>query len=355
MKQLRGAVAPGVRIMGVVKANAYGHGAIPVSKIILDNGADCLGVAMLDEARELRQAGIAVPVLILGYTPGEQAEEAISLDITQTVYSIEGAEAISRAALKLGKQAKIHIKVDTGMGRLGFLADDNSIDNIIRAAALPGIAAEGIMTHFSVADRDDKEYTYYQHNLFSKVISCLRKKGFPDVIKHAANSAAIIDLPGVHLDMVRAGVSIYGLYPSQEVQTSKLDLMPALSFKARVAYVKTVPAGTSISYGRSFVTGGETTVATIPVGYADGYSRLLSNKAHVLVHGVRVPVIGTVCMDQFIIDVSKVPEVKVGDVVTLIGREGEQHITADELADLMGTINYEIVCMISDRVPRVYS
>lgn len=354
MKQLRRAAAPGARIMGVVKANAYGHGAVPVSNAVLRNGADYLGVAILDEARELRQAGITAPILILGYTPCEQAEEAVNLDITQTVYSWEGAHAISQAAVKLKKQAKIHIKVDTGMGRLGFPADESSVAEIIKAAALPGIAVEGIMTHFSVADTADKEYTYHQYALFSEVISQLRKRGFPDVIKHAANSAALIDLPGVHLDMVRAGISVYGLYPSQEVQKGNLDLKPALSLKARVAYVKTVPADTSISYGRTFVTKGETRIATIPVGYADGYSRLLSNKAHALAHGARVPVIGIVCMDQLIIDISEVPEVRVGDTVTLIGREGEQSVTADELADLIGTINYEIVCMISSRIPRLY-
>ncbi len=354
MKQLRRAAAPGARVMGVVKANAYGHGAVPVSKTILNNGADYLGVAILDEARELRQAGINAPVQILGYTPCDQAEEAVSLDIAQTVYSREGAEAISRAAVKLGKQAKIHIKVDTGMGRLGFPADENSVDEIIKAAALPGIAVEGLMTHFSVADTADKEYTYHQYRLFTGVISRLKEQGFPDVIKHAANSAAIIDLPGVHLDMVRAGISIYGLKPSKEVQADKLDLKPALSLKAKVAHVKTVPAGTSISYGRTFITRDETRVATIPVGYADGYSRLLSNKAHVLAHGTRVPVIGIVCMDQFIIDVSEAPGIRTGDTVTLIGREGGQSITADELADLIGTINYEIVCMISSRVPRMY-
>ena len=354
IKQLRRAAAPGARIMGVVKANAYGHGAVPVSNTVLKNGADYLGVAILDEARELRQAGITAPILILGYTPCEQAEEAVNLDITQTVYSGEGAQAISQAAVKLRKQAKIHIKVDTGMGRLGFPADETSVAEIIKSAALPGITAEGIMTHFAVADTADKEYTYRQYALFSDVISRLREKGFPEVIKHAANSAALIDLPGVHLDMVRAGISVYGLYPSQEVQKGNLDLKPALSLKARVAFVKTVPADTSISYGRTFVTKGETRTATIPVGYADGYSRLLSNKAHVLAHGARVPVIGTVCMDQLIIDISEVPEVRVGDTVTLIGREGEQSVTADELADLIGTINYEIVCMISSRIPRVY-
>ncbi|MBU7007974.1 alanine racemase [Phosphitispora fastidiosa] len=355
MKELRRTVASDARIMAVVKANAYGHGAVPVSKTVLENGADYLGVAILDEARELREAGISAPILILGYTPVEQAEEAVSLGVAQTVYSREGAEAISQAAVKLGKKAKIHIKVDTGMGRLGFPAgESSSVDEIIKAATLPGIAPEGILTHFSVADTADKEYTYRQYAQFCKVISRLRNEGFPEVIKHAANSAAIIDLPGVHLDMVRAGISVYGLYPSPEVQKESVDLKPALSFKARAAHVKTVPADTSISYGRTFVTRDEIRAATIPVGYADGYSRLFSNKAYVLARGVRVPVIGTVCMDQFIIDISEVPEVRAGDVVTLIGREGEQSVTADELADLIGTINYEIVCMISNRVPRVY-
>lgn len=354
MKELRRVTDPKAMMMAVVKANAYGHGAVPVSRTVLANGADYLGVAILDEGRELREAGIDAPVLILGFTPAEQAAQAIELGLTQTVYTYRGAEAVSKAAVQAGKRAKIHIKIDTGMGRLGFPADPGTPGEIARLARLPNIEIEGMFTHFAVADIRDKQYTYHQYEKFMDVDRQLEKLGIRVPIKHAANSAAIIDLPGLHMNMVRAGVSIYGLYPSDEVFREKVELRPAMSLKAKVAYVKTVPAGTSVSYGRTFTTGGETVIATVPVGYADGYTRLLSHKASVLIGGRRVPVIGTICMDQFMVDVSAVPGVSTGDEVVLMGRQGDQVVTADELAGLIGTINYEIVCMVSDRVPRVY-
>ena len=354
MRELRRAAKPQARMMAVVKANAYGHGAVPVSRTVLANGADYLGVAILDEARELREAGIEAPILILGFNPIEQAAEAIKLNLAQTVYTVEGAEAISQAAQKIGKKARIHIKIDTGMGRLGFSTADDPTQEIIKIARLPGIEIEGLFTHFAVADSTDKKYTYEQYEKFLGLDSQLKKFGLQIPLKHAANSAAVIDLPDLHMEMVRPGVSIYGLYPSGEVLKSRVDLKPALSLKARVAYVKRVQSNTGISYGRTYVTNRETTVATVPVGYADGYTRLLSNKASVIIHGQRVPVIGRICMDQFMIDVDSVPGVKIGDEVILIGRQGNEEITADELANIIGTINYEIVCMISERVPRIY-
>ena len=354
MRELRKAAEPQARIMAVVKANAYGHGAVPVSRTVLTNGADYLGVAILDEARELREAGIEAPILILGFNPIEQADEAIKLNLAQTVYTVEGAEAISQAAQKIGKKAMIHIKIDTGMGRLGFSTADDPTQEIIKIASLPGIEVEGLFTHFAAADSTDKKYTYEQYEKFLELDSHLKKVGLHVPLKHAANSAAVIDLPDLHMEMVRPGVSIYGLYPSGEVLKSRVDLQPALSLKARVAYVKRVQPNTGISYGRTYVTNREITVATVPVGYADGYTRLLSNKASVIIHGQRVPVIGRICMDQFMIDVDSVPGVKIGDEVILIGRQGNQEITADELANIIGTINYEIVCMISERVPRIY-
>ncbi len=354
MQELRRVTEPQARVMAVVKANAYGHGAVPVSKTVLAHGADYLGVAILDEGRELRQAGIEAPILILGFTPPEQAGEAIKLDLAQTVYTYEGAEAISRAAVSLGKTAKVHVKIDTGMGRLGFGTGPGVPGEIIKIARLPGINVEGMFTHFAVADARDKTYTYEQYEKFMDLDAKLKQLGLHIPVKHAANSAAVIDLPDLHLDMVRPGISIYGLYPSEEVLTDKIDLKPALSLKAKVAHVKKVKAETSISYGRTFITSRETMVATIPVGYADGYTRLLSNKAHVIISGQRVPVIGRVCMDQFMVDVSAVAGVKIGDEVILIGQQGDQKVTADELAVLIGTINYEIVCMISDRIPRIY-
>jgi len=354
LNELRRVTRPPAGMMAVVKANAYGHGAVPVSKTVLANGADCLGVAIFNEARELREAGIRAPILILGYTPAEQALETVKLDVAQTIYSLEGAEALSAAAVKLGKKVKFHIKIDTGMSRLGFKIDAGTLQEVMKIAALPGIEVEGMMTHFAVADIADKEFTYSQSRKFDNLVLQLKEMGFNCPVKHVANSAAIIDLPGMHLDMVRAGISLYGLYPSRDVMKHKINLIPAMSLRARVAHLKTVPPGTGISYGRTYTTDQETIVATVPVGYADGYSRRLSNKAHVLVNGRRAPVIGTVCMDQFMIDVTNIPGVKVGDEVTLMGRQGNLEVTADMLADLLGTINYEIVCMVSARVPRVY-
>lgn len=354
LNELRRVTGSRAKIMAVVKANAYGHGAVEVSTTVLSNGADYLGVAILNEALELRLAGIKAPILILGFTPPEQVFDAVREDITLTVYNIEGAKAISDAAASLGKKAKIHVKVDTGMGRIGFLTDITSAREIMRIAAFPGVELEGMFTHFAVSDIKDKEYSNKQFEKFSEIDTQLRNLGLNIPIKHAANSAAIIDLPDFHADMVRAGVSLYGLYPSDEVFKDKVDLIPAMTFKARVANVKTVPAGTSVSYGRTYITETETRVATIPVGYADGYTRLFSNRAHVLVKGVRVPVIGRVCMDQFMVDVSNIPDVSIEDEVVLMGRQGNQKVTADELAELIGTINYEIVCMVSSRVPRIH-
>lgn len=354
LNELRRVTGSGAKVMAVVKANAYGHGAVEVSKTALDNGADYLGVALLNEAQELRAAGIKAPILILGYTHPEQVPDAVMEDITLTVYNIEGAKAISDAAVALGKKGKIHVKVDTGMGRLGFLTDIDAAGEIMKIAALPGVELEGMFTHFAVSDIKDKEYSKKQFEKFTEIDFQLKKMGLHIPIKHSANSAAIIDLPDFHADMVRAGVSLYGLYPSEEVFKDKVNLIPAMTFKARIANVKAVPAGISISYGRTYTTKTDTKVATIPVGYADGYTRLFSNRSHILVKGVRVPVIGRVCMDQFMVDVSNIPDVSIGDEVVLMGRQGDQAVTADELAEMIGTINYEIVCMVSARVPRVY-
>lgn len=354
MRELRRIADPRAKVMAVVKADAYGHGVIPVSTTVLENGADCLAVAIFNEAKEIRAAGIKVPLLILGFTPKELSDELVNLDLTQTIFNLEGAEALSHAAVKAGKKAKIHIKLETGMGRLGFASDSASHQDILQIARLPGIEIEGIFTHFAVADEKDKTYTQGQFEAFLAYCSLLSQQGIEIPIKHVSNSAALIDLPDMHLDMVRAGISTYGLYPSQEVHKEKVRLTPAMSLKAKIAHVKTLPKGSSVSYGRRFTTQEETKIATIPVGYADGYKRALSNKAHVLVGGIRVPVIGSVCMDQFMVDVTAVPGVKAGDEAVLMGTQGSESVTADELAGLLGTINYEIVTSISPRMPRVY-
>lgn len=353
-REIRRITGPETKVMAVVKANAYGHGALEVSRTVLKEGADWLAVAILNEARELRNAGITVPILILGYTPPEQLPQAVELGVSQTVYTMEAAKALSDAAVSLNKKAKIHIKVDTGMTRIGFATRDESIATVYGIYKLPHVEIEGVWTHFAVADIRDKEFSRTQFERFMAFIDKLEKKGVHIPLKHACNSAGIIDLPEFHMDMVRPGISLYGLYPSDEVDKSRVDLKPALSLKARVAYVKPVQAGTTVSYGRTFTVPGDTVVATIPIGYADGYSRLFSNKSGVLIHGRRAPVIGRVCMDQFMVDVGHVDGVTGGDEVVLIGRQGGEEITADELARLLGTINYEITCMIGARVPRIY-
>ncbi|GAB6139054.1 alanine racemase [Halanaerobaculum tunisiense] len=339
-------------LTSVVKADGYGHGAIEVAKTALQSGADRLAVAILDEAIKLKKAGFEVPILVLGWTPQEAAEQVVKHNIITTVYNYENVSNLAKKAVELNKKVKVHVKVDTGMGRIG-LQPDEAINFISKIKELPNLIIEGIYTHFSVADEEDKTYTYQQLNKFKKVISDLKKKGIEIPIKHCANSAAFLDIPETYFDMVRTGIITYGLWPSDEVN-KELDLKPGLRLKARVAHVKEVPPGTDISYGRTYTTKKNTKIATVPLGYDDGYCRLLSSNSYVLVNGEKAPVIGNICMDQFMIDVSEVGAVKVGDEVVLIGKSGNEEITATELANRIGTINYEVVCMVSKRIPRVY-
>lgn len=344
---------PRARMMAVVKANGYGHGAVPVARTALAAGAEWLGVAILNEALELRRAGLTAPILVLGFTPPEQADEVVMNGISQTVYTVEAARTLSEAASRAGRPAMIHLKVDTGMGRIGVTPDDDGLAVARAMAALPGLTLEGIFTHFATADAADKTYARLQFARFIDFLARLEAAGLRFQIRHAANSAALMELPETHLDLVRAGIAIYGLYPSDEVER-RFDLRPAMSVKARVAHVKRVPAGTGIGYGRTFVTERPSVVATIPVGYADGYPRSLSSRGFVVIGGRRAPVIGRVCMDQFMIDVTDVPGVGPGDEVVLLGRQGDAAVSADDLARLEGTINYEVVCDFTARVPRVY-
>jgi len=352
LREIRRITAPQAEILAVVKANAYGHGMVEVSKVALANGADRLGVATTAEAIALRQAGFDVPILILGLIAIEQVPEVVAYDLTQTVSTLEVAESLSRVAARWGKKVKVHVKIDTGMGRIGLLPAEAKkfIENIIR---LPHLEVEGIFTHFAVADEADKTYTYRQLALFNQLISELEAKGIHIPIKHAANSAAILDLPETHFDLVRPGILIYGLYPSPHV-SRKVDLRPALSLKSQITYIKQVPAGSGISYGLIYTTPRNTTIATLPLGYADGWSRLLSTEGEALVHGRRVPIVGRICMDQCMIDVGSVPDVRLFDEVVLIGKQGDEEITVEEVAAKMGTINYEVICAISNRVPRIY-
>ncbi len=352
VREIRKLLQPDTKLMAVVKADAYGHGALPVARVALASGAERLAVAILDEALALRRGGITAPILILGYTPPEQAPLVVEHDLTQTVFSLEVIQAISAAAAAAGKTARVHIKVDTGMGRIGVFPSE-APDFAEAVSRLPGIFIEGVYTHMACADEQDKAYTRWQFDRFKEALAGIKARGVAIPLKHVANSATTLDLPEMHLDMVRTGIILYGLWPSPEVRRV-IDLKPAMQLKARVAYVKKVPPGTSISYGRQFTTSSPSVIATLPLGYADGWSRLLSNKAAVLIRGQRAPVVGRVCMDQCMVDVTHIPGVKPGDEAVLFGVQGGEFLPVEEVASHMGTINYEMVCLISKRVPRIY-
>ncbi len=339
-------------IMAVVKADAYGHGVIPVARTLVDAGADRLAVALPDEGVELRESGFKLPIQILGEVLPPQYSQLIDYDLIPTVSKMKTARGLNDLAGKNGIIKKIHVKVDTGMGRIG-VTPETAVEFILEINQLPSIEVEGLMTHFARADEEDKEYTCQQWKEFNRVIKGLNEAGVEIPIKHAANSAAIIDLPRFALDQVRPGIMLYGLRPSHEVDRD-FKLKPALSWKARIVYLKEIEAETGISYGATYITPDRSRIATIPLGYADGYSRLLSNRGEVLVNGRRAPIRGRVCMDQLLVDVTEIEDVKVGDEVVLIGKQGKDEITATEMADLIGTINYEITCGISKRVPRLY-
>jgi alanine racemase len=353
-RELKKITNPNAEVMAIVKANAYGHGAEQVARVALQNGATRLGVARVNEGKALREAGIDAPVLVLGYTVPEEFEVLLENNLIQTIYSYEAAEQLSATAARAGKKAVVHIKVDTGMGRLGFIPGRAAVEEVVRICRLPRLDIEGIYTHFAAADCQNKDYTWQQWHKFTQFISALGKEGVEFPCRHAANSAGIIDLPETHLNMVRAGIALYGIHPSGEVRKDRATLVPAMAVKARVAHVKRVPAGTGISYGVTYVTTKDTVVATIPAGYADGYSRLLSSRGEVLIRGTRAPVIGRVCMDQFMVDVGHIPGIATGEEVVLLGDQGSDRISADEIARKIGTIAYEVLCMISARVPRYY-
>lgn len=340
------------KVLAVVKADAYGHGAVETAKVCLFNGAEYLAVANSDEGLSLRKNNIMEPVLILGYTVSGNLRAVIENDIIQTVFSYEMAEEISQAAVSLGKVCRVHIKIDSGMGRLGFLPSEESIEEIIKISKMKGIFVEGIFTHFAEADSADKSYTEVQAKRFKYMCGGLEERGLK-LLKHCANSAAILDLPNLRLDMVRAGIILYGYYPSDEVKKT-IEIKPVMSLKTHISYVKKLKAGSFISYGRTYAVKEDMTVATVPVGYADGYMRAFSNKASVIVKGKAAPVVGRVCMDQFMIDISRIPGVEMGDEVILLGEGKGLSIDADMLAELGGTISYEILCAVGKRVPRVY-
>ncbi|HHV38967.1 MAG TPA: alanine racemase [Tepidimicrobium sp.] len=340
-------------VTAVVKADAYGHGAIEAGEIFLQNGADRLSTATLSEAIELRNGGIDAPILVMGYTPITQYPLAIEHDIILTIYDYESAKALSQKAIEANKKATIHIKIDSGMGRIGFLPKESSADEIVRISRLSNLNVEGMFTHFATADEADKGYTKIQYNRYMNMVNMLKSRGLDIPIKHVSNSAAIIDCSDYNLDMVRGGIMTYGHWPSEEVNQEGIILKPAMTLKTKVAHVKRVPRGTGISYGQIFTTKRESIIATLPIGYADGFTRMLVPDGEVFIKGKRVPVAGRICMDQCMIDVTEVEGVEVGDEVVIFGH-GEGHPTVEEIAKKLGTINYEILCMVGRRVPRVY-
>ncbi|MEW6578249.1 MAG: alanine racemase [Chloroflexota bacterium] len=345
-------VGPRVALMAVVKANAYGHGALEVARTALQHGASRLAVARAAEGVHLREAGITDPILVMGYTLIHDIEEAVAHHLTLTVNDMASAETVSALAGRLGRAVPIHVKIDTGMGRFGLLPDE-VLPFVDRLAALPGVWVEGLFTHFAVADLADKEYTRHQFRVFQRVRAQLEAANHRIPICHVANSAATLDLLEMHLDAVRAGIAIYGLRPSSEVDPA-VPLRPALSLKSHVTRVRTLPAGASISYGRTYVTPRAMPVALIPVGYGDGYHRLISNRGAALINGQRAPIVGRVCMDQLVVDVSQTGPVAVNSEAVLIGRQGESCITAEEVATWAETINYEVTTALLPRVPRLY-
>ena len=356
----RSMLRDGVKMMGVIKADGYGHGAVAYAEIFSQKGCEWFAVSNLDEALQIREAGIETPILILGFTPAEKAEVLAFNNIAQAVYNREYAAALSQNAVAQGVQVNVHIKVDTGMSRIGFLYQDSeddaaTIDAIEAACKLPGLYAQGIFQHFAVADcgEEGEVYTRLQYDLFLDVIRRLQKRGTDFELYHCCNSAGASEYRDLQLNMARLGIDIYGLTSSDLVK-EQWGIEPVMSVKSVVAMVKEIEAGTTVSYGRTFTAANDMKIATIPIGYADGYTRRLSgNGARMIIKGAYVPIIGTICMDMCMVDVTGL-DVKAGDAVTVIGKEGDKAVTVDEIAAKSGTINYEITCDISKRVPRVY-
>lgn len=365
LRELRRRADSRARVMAVVKANGYGHGAAAVARTALENGADWLGVARLAEAVELREEGLDAPMLVFGYTPPADAARLIDYDLRQSVGSLEAARAYSGAAEARGRRIRVHVKVDTGMGRLGMVpaadgstpgqsVDEAFLREATAVARLPGIQAEGVFTHFAASDSADLSSARRQLALFNEVLSALRSRGVEFEVRHAANSAAVIALPESHFDLVRPGIALYGLSPSAEVDLAGISLKPAMALKTRIVHLKAVPAGTGISYGMTYRTPRPTVIATVAAGYADGYRRRFSSRGRMLVRGRRAPVVGRVCMDLTMLDVGAVPDVAVGDEAVIFGRQDGEALSVDDLAAELGTINYEIVCGVTARVPRVH-
>ena len=355
MESMHKKLKPGTKIAAVVKADAYGHGAVEISRV-LENLPYLWGyaVATSNEAMQLVEAGRKKPIIILGLSFPEQFEEIVENDLRPAVCTYETAQALSDIAAEKNKVCRIHIKVDTGMSRIGFQVTPESADTVARISKLPNIMIEGIFTHFARADESSKAPAYEQFKQFEKMIAMVEEKGVQIPLKHCSNSAGIVEIPECNMDMVRAGITLYGLWPSEEVDKTKISLKPVMSLRSRVAYVKELLPGRQISYGGTFTVKKKMTVATVPVGYGDGYARGLSNKGWVLIKGQKAPICGRVCMDQCMVDVTDIPGVKIGDTVTLLGKDADEEITMEQLGELSGRFNYEFVCVLNKRIPREY-
>ncbi len=354
---LRGLAPEGTKYLGLVKADAYGHGAVPVAKKLEELGADYLGVACLDEAIEVREAGVKTPILILGCTSAIYAEELVKYNITQACYDLEYAKALSAGAQKAGGTITVHIQCDTGMTRLGFMCHEETMEKsaqeISEAVKLPGLKAEGIFTHFSDSDGSE-EYTMLQFGRFQDIIQKVRDLGYEFEIRHCANSAATLLYPATYLDMIRPGIVQFGHFPDAKMDHALCDLVPVLELKSRVATVRDVPANTPVSYGRTNTLTRPSRLAIIPVGYGDGFCRGFSNKLTVLINGKKLPIVGRICMDMCMVDVTDAPDVKEGDVAILYGSDGTNDQSVEAGAEIMNTISYELLCVLTKRIPRIY-
>lgn len=354
IREVKKRLPEGVKLLGVVKANAYGHGAVPVASY-LENQVDYFATATIEEAVELRENGVSAPILILGYVSPSQYGDLVEYDITQTIDSYAQALALEKEAARQNRKAKAHLAVDTGMTRIGFQVTEHDADEAAKIADLPHIELEGMFTHFSCADQEDKTYCSMQMEKYDKMTALLAERGVTIPLRHICNSAGIMEFDDHRFEMVRSGIITYGIYPSEEVKKERLDLIPALSWKSHVIHVKEVGPGIGVSYGATYVTEKPMTrIATVSAGYADGYPRALSNQGCVLIHGKKAPIIGRICMDQMMVDVTDIPDVQVEDVVTLVGTDGDETITIEEIANPAARFDYEMLCDISSRVTRVY-
>lgn len=354
VKEIRRVIKDDTKLMCVIKADGYGHGARKMAMELDKMGADWFAVATADEGVELRNSGVEKPILILGFTYPDQYDDLIKYNITPTVITYDNAKELSDYAAKKNAVLDIHVKLDTGMSRIGIMIDDQTVDVLIKMSQLGNVRIQGIFTHFACADERDKSITYRQIEKYNRVIGELEGRGLHIPIKHASNSAGIMQFPEANMNMVRAGIILYGLYPSEDVDKSILDLQPVMELKSHVAYMKEIDAGLGISYGLTYVTKRRSKIATITVGYGDGYPRQLSNRGRVLIKGQSAPIVGRICMDQFMVDITDLENIEEGDEVTLVGRDGSEFISVEEVADMVGSFNYEFICVIGRRIPRVY-